>query len=215
MAVYLVRHAEDLGAAEARLGDLGLSALGRVQAKRTAGALAGLSLDRCVSSPLARALETARSLVAGRAIPLEVEPVFAEGSLGRLEGLSLEAAARAFPEDFRLGSSVVARLAAAGRTAPGGESRERFLGRVERAHEFVARALARDHGNLLVVSHGGLLNYLLQRLLRIPARDEVPFGFDHCGLLRVVSYREADGFGPFPMLRAAAPSAPGEESNLV
>ena len=104
MAVYLVRQAEELGAAEARLGDLGLSALGRVQAKRTAGARAGLSLDRCVSSPLARALETARSLVAGRAIPLEVEPVFAEGSLGRLEGLSLEAAARAFPEDFRLGS---------------------------------------------------------------------------------------------------------------
>ena len=51
-----------------------------------------------MSSPLARALETARSLVAGRAIPLEVAPVFAEGSLGRLAGLSLEAAARAFPD---------------------------------------------------------------------------------------------------------------------
>jgi hypothetical protein len=52
-----------------------------------------------------------------------------------------------------------------------------------------------------VISHGGLLNYLLQRLLTMPVRDEVPFGFDHCGGLRIRSYSEEPGFGPFPMLR--------------
>lgn len=215
MAVYLVRHAEDLGAAEARLADLGLSERGRVQAARTAEALAGLPLDRCVSSPLERALETARLLVAGRSIPFAVEPVLAEGSLGRLAGLSREQAERAFPQDFRLGSTLVARLAASGRTAPGGESREQFLDRVEAARELVAQALTREHENLLVVSHGGLLNYLLQRLLGVPVRDEVPFGFDHCGVLRVIGYREAGGFGPFPMLRVAAPAGLGEKEYTV
>lgn len=211
MAVYLVRHAEDLGAAEARFGDFGLSARGRVQAERTAKALSELVFQGCLTSPLVRALETARCLIAGRDLSPVVVPDLAEGSLGRLEGLSHAQAEREFPEEFRMGRTVVARIAASGWTAPGGERREVFLDRVARACEHVAQGLAREDQNLLVVSHGGLLNYLLQRLLAVPIRDEVPFGFDHCGVLRVATYREAEGFGPFPMLRVAAPGAPVED----
>ena len=58
---------------------------------------------------------------------------------------------------------------------------------------------------MLVVAHGGLLNYLLQILLRMPIRDEVPFGFEHCGVVRLLHYREEPGFGPFPMVRFGAP----------
>ncbi len=61
-------------------------------------------------------------------------------------------------------------IAASGRTAPGGETRDAFLARARRASERVARELHADTP-LLLVSHGGLLNYLLQILLGVPLRD--------------------------------------------
>ena len=60
---------------------------------------------------------------------------------GALDGHERDEAPRKFPEYSRLGHGVLARLAATGPMAPGGETRA----------EFVAR----------VVSHGGLLQLLL------------------------------------------------------
>jgi broad specificity phosphatase PhoE len=99
---------------------------------------------------------------------------------------------------------VVARLAAAGRTAPGGEEHEVFLARAADAARRLRSELAVAGDPLLVVSHGGLLNYALQYLMEVPVRDEVPFGFDYCGVVCVVSHREAPDYGPFPMLRFAS-----------
>ena len=98
----------------------------------------------------------------------------------------------------------MARLAASGRTAPGGEPRADFLARAARAADRVRLALA-SGGGVIVVSHGGLLNYLLQLLLDMEPRETVPFGFDHCGAVRLLAYREAPAFGPFPMLRFGPP----------
>jgi broad specificity phosphatase PhoE len=203
--VWLVRHAEDLAARAARFGDEGLSERGLVQARELAAALRPLDFESCYSSPLRRAVETARALVEGRTLQVELEPSLAEGSVGALEGLSKEEARRAHPATFRLGSTVVARLAASGHTAPGGETRDAFLARAGRAQALVERLLARSEGCALVVSHGGLLNYLLQLIVALEPRDEVPFGFEYCGVVRILSYREQPGFGPFPMLRFGIP----------
>jgi broad specificity phosphatase PhoE len=59
-----------------------------------------------------------------------------------------------------------------------------------------------------VVSHGGILNYAIQVLLGLPVQDLVPFGFDNCGVARLIWYGEQPGFGPFPMLRFASLSPP-------
>ena len=109
---------------------------------------------------------------------------------------------------FDLGTSIVARLAANARTAPGGESLESFTERAMRAADRVAGELERE-GKVLVVSHGGILNYLLQALLELPSPTKVPFGFDHCGVVRVIRYREEPGFGSFPMLRFASSGPEG------
>jgi len=132
---------------------------------------------------------------------MEISPNLSEGAIGELAGLSWPEGARRFPDDFRTGRTVVARLAAARRTAPGGETHEAFLARAADAARRLRSELAVDDDPLLVVSHGGLLNYALQYLMEVPVRDEVPFGFDHCGVVRLVSHREAPDFGPFPMLR--------------
>ena len=105
-----------------------------------------------------------------------------------------------------LAPMIGASLICACRTAPGGESRAEFLRRAEDAAALVERELEREGDHVVVVSHGGLLNYLLQRVLRLPPRDDVPFGFEHCGVARLLRYTER-AFGPFPMLRFGLPSA--------
>lgn len=200
MAVWLVRHGEALGATERRFGDLGLSPRGREQARALGQRLLDLPLRAALVSPLRRAGETARLILEGREIPTELEPALAEGAIGDLDGLKLADALARHPQAFRHGHGVVERLASTGFTAPGGEARDAFLARAELARRRVEAELAAG-GEILVVSHGGLLNYMLQLLLGLPVRDEVPFGFANCGLVALVRHGEGDGYGPFPVLR--------------
>ncbi len=205
MAVLLVRHAEDSAAAEHRFGDEGLSERGVEQARALAHSFAKISLRACWVSPLARAFETATIALEGRDVPMEISPNLAEGAIGDLSGLGFEEGARRYPSDFQRGRTLVARLSAMGRTAPGGESREEFLERARSIGARLSKEMLVEGDPLLVVSHGGLLNYALQHLFGFEFRDEVPFGFDHCGVVRLVAHREAPAFGPFPMLRFAPP----------
>ncbi len=185
---------------DGRFGDQGLNAAGRAQAVALRDRLGTLRFERLWSSPLRRARETAEILGAGLGLEPRVHACLAEGDHGELAGLDPRAARARWPGDFSRGHSVVARLAASGRTAPGGETREAFLARASEACGLVRAALG-ESGLTLVVSHGGLLNYALQMLAGMPTRDEVPFGFDHCGVVRVLAYGESPAFGPFPMLR--------------
>jgi probable phosphoglycerate mutase len=211
VAVYLVRHAEDLAHREGRLGDEDLSSEGRRQARALGARLSKVELRACLVSPLRRAGETARLVLEGREVPLEVDPNLAEGALGELEGLDRDDAGRRYPEDFRLGQGVVERIAATGRTAPGGESRDAFLARARAASQRVEQELA-SQGNVLVIAHGGLLNYLLQILLQIPLRDQVPFGFEHSGLVALRRAGTASAYGPFVSLRFGLQGA--DQGNL-
>ncbi len=201
MAVYLVRHAEDRAAAELRFGDERLTERGVEEARALARGFAGISLRGCLVSPLVRAVETAEYLLEARDVPVEITPNLAEGETGDLSGLSFAAAARRYPRDFKRGRTVVARLAASGRTALGGESRAQFVARADEVRKRLEQEIRAEGDPLLVVSHGGLLSYALQHLLGVPIRDEVPFGFDHCGVLRLVDHHEPPAFGGFPMLR--------------
>jgi len=197
-----VRHAEPQSAVDRVLADTALSERGREQARSLAVELAPLRFRGVLSSPMARARETAELLADGLRLAVEFEPLLLEGALGALQGLPLDAARARFPEHFRVGSSVMARLAASGETAPGGESRADFRARACAAAERLRAELARDGVEpLLVVGHGGLFNAALQLLLGLPPSDLVPFGFDHCGVLRVLRYLEEPAFGPFAMLR--------------
>jgi broad specificity phosphatase PhoE len=203
--VYLIRHAEHRGASELRFGDQGLSQRGIEQARELAAALREVPFSRCLVSPLARARETAERLLEGRELSMEIVPSLAEGSAGELAGLSFAEAQERFPKELRAGMSVVARVAASGHTAPGGESREAFVERAGVVAERIQSLLEAEGGPAAVVSHGGILNFALQLLLGLPVRDQVPFGFDFCGVVRLIWYGERATFGPFPMLRFAPP----------
>jgi broad specificity phosphatase PhoE len=151
--ILLVRHGETQDAAERRYPsarDLPLSARGRAQAVALAGVLQAINLDAIFASPSRRARETAESLAAQRHLELQVVPELAEMGFGQLGGLSLEEAARAFPEALRRWLDNPFEV-----TLPEGEPFLDFVGRVRRVRrqftsEWAGRAIA-------VVTHGGVI----------------------------------------------------------
>jgi broad specificity phosphatase PhoE len=164
MEIVFVRHGEvALGSAQ-RLGDPPLSDNGRAQARALSARLAATHFDVCFASPLARAAETAHLLVAGRELEIQTHACLAEGAAGELDGLAPAEASRRFPEFYRLGRTVLARLAASGWTAPGGETASSGTRDRRRWSRAALHESARAG-----ISHGGLLAYLIAVGGREPA----------------------------------------------
>ncbi len=93
--LLLIRHGESTWNVEHRLpGQLPgieLTATGRVQAQRLAAALTVLPLSAIISSPLARAVETAEYLAQGRALTIQLEPDLMDIELGHWSGQNRDA----------------------------------------------------------------------------------------------------------------------------
>lgn len=148
--LLLVRHGESTGNAERRFTYSGLDPLspaGREQAARTAAfLLARFAPARIVSSPFARAHQTAEIIAAAFALPIEVEPDLREQSLGELHGR---------PYDAALETPGYASLPRWEWRPPEGETLIEVRERAGRALGAIARAsIARD---VVVVSHAGAI----------------------------------------------------------
>jgi probable phosphoglycerate mutase len=154
--LYLLRHGEvsyfrEDGAAVDPLR-VALTAEGRRQAEAARAALAGVRVDRIVTSDLPRTLETARIVAPGH--EADSRPAFEEWRGGRL---------RDIPDD-ELEHALVGALRVDDETARflGGESLGELLDRVLPAFE---QLLAEDWDTLLAVFHGGVNRVVLSRAL--------------------------------------------------
>lgn len=155
--VYLMRHAavsyfDDRGAPlDPR--SVPLTAEGQAQAQAAARMLAAIPFDLAVCSGLARTLETATLVLAGRAVPLHEEPRLREARAGRLRELpaeELEAQiARAYDGAHRPGATFIR-----------GEAWASFAGRVEAAWQDWVRL---EFSHLLVVAHDAVNRVILAR----------------------------------------------------
>ncbi|HLF77175.1 MAG TPA: histidine phosphatase family protein [Dehalococcoidia bacterium] len=173
MRLILVRHGESVGNFENRLQgqeDYDLTELGRRQAELTAARLAELGVTALYSSPLLRAMSTARTIAARLGIePVEM-PGVSEYHFGEMSGATYAEVRQRF-------STVVV---AAERTYPGEEGREVFLERVTRSiwsviDEHPAQTAA-------IVSHGGPIAVFCQTVLGLPYRRPMPFAIGNCSL---------------------------------
>ena len=170
LTLLLTRHGE-AAPNDIMLGgqlDMSLTPRGRGEAEALAHRLVGIRLDRIVSSPMNRALETAQAVATGR--PVEVDDRLRELDYGRWEGLTADEVEARDPE---LRASWDADPAAT--TAPGGESGAAVAAR---AREFLAETLAREFAldaegerRVLVVAHGTFNRILLCVALGVPVRD--------------------------------------------
>lgn len=88
MKLILIRHAETDGNKTRYVGreDLDLNAVGRQQAASLAAALAHEPIDIIFSSPLSRAVATARPLAEARGLETELRHGLVEIDYGRLQG---------------------------------------------------------------------------------------------------------------------------------
>jgi broad specificity phosphatase PhoE len=149
----LVRHGEThetTGHRYPSAQDLSLNERGRAQADALAQALQMVGLEAIFVSPSRRAQETAAPLAAQRHLELRVIPELAEMSFGQLGGLSLEEAARTFPDGLKRWLDNPFEV-----TLPDGEPFLDFVGRVRR----VRRELTREWAGrtITVVTHGGVV----------------------------------------------------------
>jgi broad specificity phosphatase PhoE len=147
--IYLARHGEsDWNAANRFQGhsDRPLTEEGRRQAEALAELVAAENVDAIYSSPLIRALETARIVAARTGLEVTELDDLREVDTGSWSGLSRAEVQERFPEGFE-------RWISGGSGWEDGETYEEMGERVLGALKEIARA--DPGGRILVVSHGG------------------------------------------------------------
>jgi probable phosphoglycerate mutase len=178
----LVRHGQsELNATRHINGDpavpVALTEQGREEATALAVQLAGFALDLCIHTRFGRTRETAAIALAGRDVPMAVEPHLDDIDVGDLEGKTIE--------DYRAWKREHTRADA----FPGGESLDAAALRFAKALEAVR---TRSEQRILVVCHEIPVRYAVNAAagsdeLDGPAheiRNCVPHLFDEDGLAR-------------------------------
>ncbi|HEX8852904.1 MAG TPA: histidine phosphatase family protein [Pyrinomonadaceae bacterium] len=190
-SVLLVRHGQSQGNAEQRFGGHSptpLSALGRAQAEATARALSEESVTAVYASDLLRAVETAAPLCEALGLDINTSEAFRERSVGQMEGLTFEEAARLYPEEY---AALLRRDFE--HVLTGGESYRQML---DRASRELDRVIARHAGGTIALfSHTGTICILALHLmgaLDAPTLRPVWISSSNCGVSRFSLH--ADGF---------------------
>jgi broad specificity phosphatase PhoE len=162
--LLLVRHA-DIDCSSNGLAllcgshDAPLSSKGRLQLEALRRKLAAeQGIDALYSSPLRRAVETARAAPPELFSSIRLVSSLAEIHCGSVEGLPLEDVRQNYPEYWRRNEAQ----ADENFCWPGGETYRRFRRRVLRA----VRTLARMHAGkkILIVTHAGVVNQVLGKI---------------------------------------------------
>lgn len=167
--LLLIRHCESSHAQERYIGrtDSFLTQAGVVQARKLAKRLEGLACAHVVSSPSLRALETAKLATQGTGLAIEQDADLREIDFGRWEGMSFREISVKDPELVE--RWVLGRMDFC---FPEGDSLEAFSERVSRAGYQMRK---RPEDTLVVVTHGGVIRFLLCHFLRIDPRSHLMF----------------------------------------
>jgi len=147
--LVLIRHGETHWNHQRRIqggsSDTVLSQNGRKQVKNLGLTLKDTDLSAVYSSPLQRALKTARTIAKHHGLEVQVEPDFRELEVGELEGLSIETLTSDFSHFL-----VQWRGGDGSEKLPGGES---LVDLQKRCWSAVQRIVTEHEGTVVVVSH--------------------------------------------------------------
>lgn len=159
--ITLLRHGESVGNAESRWqgqADYPLTDIGRAQARALARRWKSENekFDLIITSPLMRAMETAKIISQALNVPTESDPLWLERDNGEYAGLTpTEVRQKIAPQPFHTPYDFV-----------GGDGEgdwELFLRAGQALHTLLRRSPAR----YLVVSHGGLLNQVIHAVIGV------------------------------------------------
>jgi broad specificity phosphatase PhoE len=186
MELYvLARHGESTLNFENRInGDpavpVALTEKGREEARLLGRQIAHIRLDLCICTRFSRTRDTAEIALAGREVPIEVEPLLDDVDVGDLEGIPLESY-RAWKREHTRSDPF-----------PGGESLDESARRYAKAFR---QLLERTEESMLVVTHEIPLRYAINAAdgsddLDGPAHqlaNATPYLFDEEALARAVA----------------------------
>jgi broad specificity phosphatase PhoE len=147
----IARHGESTLNSENRISgdptiEVALTEKGRDEARLLGRQLAHVPLELCVHTRFSRTLETAEIALAGREVPLEVEPLLDDIKVGELEGSTLG--------EYRTWKRAHERSD----DFPGGESLDDAARRYAEAYR---RLLQRSDQSVLIVTHEIPLRYAI------------------------------------------------------
>lgn len=186
--IWMIRHGQtELNVSGVYFGttDVPLNATGQRQALQLHGRMPDTTFDLLLSSPLDRALQTARIAVPDA--PFETEPALAERALGDWESLSIEEIRQRDTNDWDGWQTDWM-----GFQPPGGESYADFWHRVT---GFLDALLARtDWKRALLVSHAGPIRCLIAHGLQLPMDAVWRFSPDNACLSCLKFNREGYGW---------------------
>jgi len=187
--VVLARHAHSQLNVEGRVnGDpavpVHITEDGKEQARILGSQLASLPIDVCLHTRFVRTQETAELALAGRDVPVEVDPLFDDIDIGDLEGETIE--------QYHAWKRVHTRAD----RFPGGESLDEAA---DRYAEAFRRLLARRERTVLVVCHEIPIRYALNAAAGSDDLDgpvhsipnAAPFLFDGAALERAAERIDA------------------------
>jgi broad specificity phosphatase PhoE len=160
---------------QGRGSDLPLSAEGVRQSGETGRLLASVRLAAVYSSPLLRAMQTARAIAQPHGLKVQTVAELTEIDVGSWEGLAWEQIEAAWPDEYR-------RFMEDPASNPylGGETMEQVHQRVAPAWD----ALLKRHAGqtIAVVTHNVVNRVLLAPLLSLPLRQARRIHQDNCGI---------------------------------
>ena len=162
--LIVIRHGETFWNREHRIQghlDSALTPEGIAQAQACAKRLEDEQIDAVVASDLGRVQHTAKILINGRALPVNLDASLRERSFGSGEGMTYAEMDAKYPQMFSKTGLVDAEF-----TLPDGESRATFHQRVKACIESIAVAHAGKR--VLVVTHGGVLGVIYRWLNDLP-----------------------------------------------
>jgi len=160
MRLFLIRHGQTSwnisGRAQGHT-DISLDPTGLDQAAKLGRYFSDISIDRLLTSDLARSKETATSISESTGIPMELRGDLRERGFGQWEGLPFAEVTSLIHQQ-----ALAKEISAQTIRPPGGESFADVWTRLDPVYDL----LCETDETVVVVSHGGALSLLAAKLIR-------------------------------------------------
>lgn len=182
--IYLVRHGRiDTGKEKCYIGvtDLTLSKEGITQAQKLKKFFLNIDIEKSYVSPLIRCIQTSDIILENRIVERILIKELMEINLGLWEGKSFSYIKNFFPKQFNDRGENIDTF-----VTPGGESFEQLNKRVIPAFESIKKNTT---GNVLIVTHAGVIRVILSSILSIPIGDMFKINQDY-GCVNEISWND-------------------------
>ncbi len=160
LRLYFMRHGETVWNTERRyqgMTDIELSKEGLRQADCAAKRFKSIKIDKIYCSPLKRAMATAKPIAEEKGLDINVEDSFREICFGEWEGKTVPELTKTYGEEY---INFIKNPHLYGFPGEGDIDRVK-----ERLRVGIDRIIENDDGNILIVSHGGIIRLMIMYIM--------------------------------------------------